>query len=133
MGNFEVIAHMKIRAGQLDGFTAQAAELMRLTRQKDTKTLRYDWFIDEAAMECEVHELYTSEEGLIEHNMHVVDARDALFKNYASDHRMSFFGRVSSQIVELTKMHGGSPAVYSFVQGLAEPAKEKPASAHAAL
>lgn len=133
MGTFEVMARIKIRPGQLEGFKAQAAELMRLTREKDTKTVRYDWFIDEESMECEVHEGYTSEEGLIEHNMHVVAARDVLFQKYAYDHRMSFFGDVSPRILELTKMHGGSPSHYSFFQGLGAPGKSEPKSASATI
>ncbi len=131
MGTFEVIARLKIRPGKLLGFKAQAAELMRLTHEKDTKTICYDWFIDEDAMECEVHEGYASEEGLIEHNIHVVEARDLLFREYAYDHRMSFFSEVSPRVVELTKMHGGKPSVYSFFQGLETSAKSKPRSASA--
>jgi quinol monooxygenase YgiN len=68
MGHLEMIAHMKIRPGQLQGFKAQAAEILRLTREKDTKTLRYDWFINKDGTECEVHEIYVNEEGLKEHN-----------------------------------------------------------------
>ena len=45
MSHLELHAHLKIRPGQLEGFKAQAAELVRITRQQDTKTLRYDWFI----------------------------------------------------------------------------------------
>lgn len=71
-------ARLKIRAGQLEGFKAQAAEIMRLTREKDTQTRRYDWSIDEAGTECEVHETYESEHGLIEHDEHVLEARNAL-------------------------------------------------------
>jgi len=37
--------------------------------------LSYEQFIDEAAMECEVHELCLSEQGLIEHNPHIMEAR----------------------------------------------------------
>ena len=32
MGQLEVIAHLKSRPGQLEGFKAQAAEMLRLTR-----------------------------------------------------------------------------------------------------
>jgi quinol monooxygenase YgiN len=45
MGHLEVHAHLRIRPGELEGFKAQAAEIMRITREQDTKTLRYDWFI----------------------------------------------------------------------------------------
>ena len=50
MSNLEVIARLTIRPGQLEGFKAQAAEIMRLTREQDSRTLRYDGFIDEDAM-----------------------------------------------------------------------------------
>ena len=118
MSRLELIAHMKIRPGQLEGFQAQAAELVRLTQEKDTQTLRYDWFIDQDAMECEVHELYVSEEGLIEHNAHIMEARELLFKEYAFDHRMSAYGEISQQLMDLADRHAGGIAVYSFLQGL---------------
>lgn len=38
---FEVMARLKIRDGELDGFEQQAAEMMRQTREQDTKTLRF--------------------------------------------------------------------------------------------
>jgi quinol monooxygenase YgiN len=118
MGHLELHAHVKIRPGQLEGFRAQAAEIMRITRERDTKTLRYDWFINEDGTECEVHEAYLSEEGLIEHNMHVMQARAVLFRDYAFDHRMTAFGEVSQQLRDLATKHAGGITVYSFLQGL---------------
>src|SRR5437899_1180817 len=70
MAYLEVIARAKVRPGQLEGFKAQAAEIVRVTREKDTHTLRCDWFINEDGTECEVHEAYLSGQGLIEHNTH---------------------------------------------------------------
>ena len=58
---FEVMARLKIRDGELDGFKQQAAEVMRLARELDTKTLRYDWFIDAGQTECEVREGYVED------------------------------------------------------------------------
>jgi hypothetical protein len=51
---FEVMARLKVRDGELEGFKRQAGEMMRLTRDKDTKTLRYDWFLKDDGSECEV-------------------------------------------------------------------------------
>jgi len=85
MAYLEVIARAKVRPGQLEGVKAQAAEIVRVTREQDTHTLRCDWFINEDGTECEVHEAYLSEEGLIEHNQHVVEVRDALFRDHAFD------------------------------------------------
>ena len=118
MANLELHAHMKIRPGQLAGFTEQAAEMMRLTREKDTRTVRYDWFIIEDRTECEVHEAYLSEQGLIEHNTHIMDARAILFEKYAYDHRMTVFGEISPELRELFDKHAGGVAVYSFFEGL---------------
>ena len=118
MSHLELHAHMKIRPGQLEGFRAQAAEILRITREQDTKTLRYDWFIREDGTECEVHEAYANGEGLVEHNAHVMAAREILFREYAYDHRMTAFGEVSPQLRELANRHAGGMAVYSFLQGL---------------
>jgi quinol monooxygenase YgiN len=118
MSHFELHAHLKIRPGQLEGFKAQAAELIRITREQDTKTLRYDWFIKEDGTECEVHEAYVNEEGLFEHNMHVMEARAVLFRDFASDHQMIAFGEVSQKFRDLTKKHAEGFAVYAFLQGL---------------
>ena len=118
MSHFELHAHLKIRPGQLEGFKAQAAELIRITREQDTKTLRYDWFIKEDGTECEVHEAYVNEEGLFEHNMHVMEARAVLFRDFAFDHKMIAFGEVSQKFRDLTRKHAEGFAVYAFLQGL---------------
>jgi quinol monooxygenase YgiN len=70
MSRLEVNARMAIRDGRLEGFKQQAAEIIRLARERDTKTLRYDWFLSSDRTECEVHEVYESSAGLIEHRMH---------------------------------------------------------------
>jgi len=122
MNNLEVIARLKVGPGQLEGFKAQAAEILRLTQEKDTQTLRYDWFLNEGETECEVHEAYLSEEGLIEHNQHVVAARNALFGDFAFDHRMSVYGEISQQLSDLFKKRAGGVGRFSFVQGLEQAA-----------
>ena len=53
MAVLELGAHMTVRPGQLEGFKRQAAECIRITKEKDTHTLRYDWFL---SLECEVRD-----------------------------------------------------------------------------
>ena len=119
MANLEVHAHLKIRPGQLEGFTTQAAEIMRLTREQDTHTLRYDWFINEDGTECEVHEMFPDEQGLIEHQMHIMEARTVLFRDYAYDHQSTIYGEISENFVNFVKERmGAAPLVFSFLQGL---------------
>ena len=122
MGTLEVIARLTIRPGQLEGFKTQAAEIMRLTRELDTKTLRYDWFIDEDAMQCEVHEVYTGEDGLLEHSMHIMEPRAVMFEKYASGHRMSFFGPISQRLIDTAHQHADESHMYARFQSLEQSA-----------
>jgi quinol monooxygenase YgiN len=122
MDRLDVTAHGTIRDGKLEGFKRQAAELIRQTKEKDTKTLRYDWFISSDGTEFEVLEAYVNSEGLMEHSMHIGEARNVLFSEFASDHRITVHGDPSEQLVELVNTHapGGAGGVkwYSFLQGL---------------
>jgi quinol monooxygenase YgiN len=118
MGHLELSAHMTVRAGCLDGFKKQAAELIRITKEKDTRTLRYDWFLSSDGTECEVREAYTSPEGLIEHNTHILEARTKLFKEYADNHFMTVYGDPSQPLLDLLNVHKVGFKWFYFVQGL---------------
>ncbi len=118
MALFEVSAHMTVRPGQLDGFKKQAAECIRITREQDTRTLRYDWFLSSDGTECEVREAYTSPDGLIEHNMHILEARARLFKDYADNHFMTVYGEPSQQLLDLLQLHAAGFKSFSFLRGL---------------
>ena len=118
----DVTAHGTIREGKLEGFKRQAAELIRQTKEKDTKTLRYDWFISSDGTEFEVLEAYVNSEGLVEHSMHIGEARNVLFSEFADDHRMKMYGDPSPQLVEhvnaVPPEHLRGVKWYSFLQGL---------------
>ena len=118
MSYLEVSAHMTVRPGCLEGFKRQAAECIRITKEQDTRTLRYDWFLSSDGTECEVRESYTGPEGLIEHNSHILDARTRLFKDYADDHFMTFYGDPSPALLDLLKAHQVGYKWFTFVQGL---------------
>jgi quinol monooxygenase YgiN len=83
MSKLEVSARMTIRNGKLEEFKRQAAECIKQTRDKDTKTLRYDWFLSSDQTECEIREVYESSEGLVEHRTHIGEALDKLFNEFA--------------------------------------------------
>jgi quinol monooxygenase YgiN len=120
--HLQVIARVKVRPGQLEGFQTQAAEILRLAQEKDTQTLRYDWFLNQDKTDCEVHEAYRSEEGLIEHSEHVVAVRDAWFRDYAFDHRMSVYGEISPHLSDLFNKHAGGVSKFTIAQGLEQAA-----------
>lgn len=118
MAHLEVSAHLTVRPGCLEGFKRQAAELIRITKEKDSRTLRYDWFLSTDGTKCEVREAYTGPEGLIEHNTHILEARTKLFKDYADDHFMTLYGEISQPLLDLLKLHGVGFTWFTFVQGL---------------
>jgi quinol monooxygenase YgiN len=129
---FEVKARLKIREGELAGFREQAAEMMRQTREKDTKTLRYDWFLSDDGTECEVREGYVDADALIEHAHNVAEARDKLFRDFAYDHEMTIYGEPSPALAALMKQLASVVPFkrFSLLQGLGadvEAGREVPA------
>ena len=119
MSKLEVSARMTIRKGKLEGFKQQAAECIRQTKEKDTKTIRYDWFLSDDETECEIREAYESAEGLVEHRMNIGEALDKLFTEFADDHAVSVYGEPSPRLLEMAKrMPQGSVKWYSFLRGL---------------
>ena len=118
---YAVTARLKVREGELEGFKRQAAEMMRLARERDIKTLRYDWFLSSDGTECEVHETYVDADALVEHAQHVAEARDKLFRDFADGHHMTFYAEPSPLLAEAMKaIPPGAVKVtqFSFFQGL---------------
>jgi quinol monooxygenase YgiN len=112
---FEVTARLKIREGELEGFKQQAAEMMRSTRELDTNTVRYDWFLSDDGTECEVRETYANADALIEHSQHIAEARDKLFRDFADDHRVAFYAQPSPALAEALKaMPAGAVTLRQF-------------------
>jgi hypothetical protein len=124
MSYLEVIAHLKVRPGQLEGFKAQAAEILRVTREKDRHTLRCEWFLNEDGTACEVHELFPDEAGLVEHSMNIMEARGVLFRDHAYDHHSTLYGEVSQGFIDLVTERMGPPTRFALLEGLESSAAE---------
>jgi quinol monooxygenase YgiN len=124
---FEVTARLKIRDGRLDGFKEQAAEMMRIAKEQDTGTLRYDWFVSDDGTECEVREAYTDADALLEHGMNVAEARDKLFRDYADGHHMTLYAEPSPALAALIEKLAGHVdfTQLTFFQGLDSPVREE--------
>jgi quinol monooxygenase YgiN len=117
---FEVVARLKIRDGELDGFKRQAAEVLRVAKEKDAKTLRYDWFLSDDETQCEVREGYLDPDGLLEHSDHVWEARAKLFHEFAYDHDMTIYGEPSEALTATFEEMGDAVTFTQFwlFQGL---------------
>jgi steroid delta-isomerase-like uncharacterized protein len=117
---FEVAARIKVRDGELDGFKLQAAEIMKQVKEKDTKTLRYDWFLSDDGTECEVREGYVDADAVLEHAQHIREARSKLFSDFAYDHNMTLYGEPSPALAAAFDSLGSAVTYkkFSFLQGL---------------
>lgn len=122
MGQFEVSARMKVRAGLREEFERQAAEVLRLTSEKDTRTLRYDWFLSDNGVDVEIREAYVDADGFLEHRRNIDTALSKLFSDFADDHNVAVYGEVPDELVEFanTRMPPGSVKWYRFLDGLAQ-------------
>jgi quinol monooxygenase YgiN len=112
---YEVTARLKIHEGGLEGFKHQAAEIMRQANEKDTKTLRYDWFISDDGAQCEVREGYVDADGLLEHSDHVGEARATLFHDFAYDHDMTIYGQVPQALADVFEAMAGHVTVHRYL------------------
>ena len=117
---FEVTARIKVRDGKLEGFKQQAAEIMRQVREKDTKTLRYDWFLSDDGTQVEVREGYVDADAVLEHAQHIAEARAKLFRDFAYDHDMTLYGEPSPALAAAFEAMGGAVQYtkFSLLQGL---------------
>jgi hypothetical protein len=95
--------------------------MMRQTREKDTGTLAYDWYLSQDGTQCEVREAYVDADALVEHAFHVREARDRLFAEFAYDHKMTFYGEPSPRLVALVDKIGVDVRYFTLLQAL-EPA-----------
>jgi quinol monooxygenase YgiN len=117
---FEVTARLKVREGQLEGFKEQAAELMRQTKEKDTGTLRYDWFLSNDGTACEVREGYVNADALLEHANNIGEARAKLFRDFAYGHDITIYGEPSPALAQAMDALAGVVQFnrFSHFQGL---------------
>jgi len=120
MRALEVSVRMKVRDGQLEGLKEQATRCVKETKDKDIKTLRYDWFLSSDGTECEIREAYVDSDGVIEHRVKTVaQATNELFSNFADDPAVTVYGDASPELIEFANARMGDAVKwYSFLQGL---------------
>lgn len=75
-GGIEIYTRFDIRDGELEAFKARGAELLAVVRDNDPGTLRYDWFYDEAQLQCVVMDTYADAQGMFAHMRNAHDAHE---------------------------------------------------------
>ena len=113
----EISAIFKIPKGKLEEFKRLAAESIRLSKEKDTGTLKYDFYISSDETECELREEYESSEAVLEHMANLSEVQGELFSDFPIDH-VNVYGNPTTELLEAAKDF--DIRVYSFSQGLEE-------------
>lgn len=79
MSTIQSVARFKIHPGKLEQFKRLSEQCVRLAREKDTGTLRYELFFNADQTECVVHEEYIDSEACILHFRNMGDTAAAIF------------------------------------------------------
>ena len=114
MNAIQVTARAPIPQGKLEEFKALAAQCMQIVRERDTGTLQYDWFLNEAQTECVVRETYRDSDAVLEHITNLGPAMGAMLG--LCEWSFEVFGAPSSRLVEAAAAL--SPRVYLPFQSI---------------
>ena len=113
----EISAVMKIPKGKLEEFKELAAESIRLSKERDTGTLKYDIYISSDETECEIREEYKNSEAVLEHMVNLSEVQEKQFSDFPLVH-VNVYGDPSPELLEAVKNFDIN--VWSFSQGLEE-------------
>ena len=97
MSELRALARAKIHDGKLEEFKELAAECMRITRERDSGTLEYDWHFAPDMTECIVLERYRDSAAVLEHLQNLGETVRALFS--AADVSLQVMGKPSAELM----------------------------------
>jgi quinol monooxygenase YgiN len=115
MNKIQISAVIKIPEGKAEEFKKSANECIKQVKEKDTGTLKYDWFLNSDQTKCEVREEYESSEAALQHMMNHGPLLQETFKEFPLE-RLAIYGDLSPQLQGMAK--GLNANVYSFLSGL---------------
>jgi hypothetical protein len=104
-----------VRTGQR-GAIAQAAEIVLLSREQDTHTLRDDWFSEDGT-ESEFHEMFDEKTGADRASAAQHAGTDGPFPRLRDRPQVDPHGEVWQDFRNLVNERA-APAVFPFLQGL---------------
>jgi quinol monooxygenase YgiN len=114
MDAIQVTARLTIHEGKLEEFKELAAQCMRSVRERDSGTLQYDWFFNDAHTECVVREAYKDSGAVLEHIANLGPTMGALLG--VSDMALEIYGSPSAELAKAAA--GLAPKTYSPFQSI---------------
>ena len=104
MSEIQGIARLKIADGKLEEFKRVASQFMQVVRTKDTGTLQYELYFNDAQTECLVFERYRDVESLLQHQKNIGGLVSALLET--STGSSVACGKATPELIEALE---GSP------------------------
>ncbi|NNE34141.1 MAG: hypothetical protein HKN13_02825 [Rhodothermales bacterium] len=98
MNTIHSSAWLKIHPGKLDEFKDVARRCMESVRTKDTGTLQYDWFLNDAGTVCAVREAYRDSDAVFEHMGNLGDTLGDLMAVCEMD--LEIYGTPSQPLID---------------------------------
>jgi quinol monooxygenase YgiN len=99
---------------QYEQFKEASQALLEIVREKDTKTIRYDWFYDDENCECIAMDTYAGAQGMFEH-MTNANTRHSKMLEYCTVFT-EFLGELPEQA--MSRVAHYDPNIVAFYRGL---------------
>lgn len=104
MSAIQATARLKIHDGRLGEFKAAANRCIESVQAKDSGTLQYDWFLDEAGEECVVRESYRDSASVFEHMENLGPILGGLLDTCVME--LEIYGEPSEALVKVLRGFG---------------------------
>lgn len=112
--SLHTIARLRIHEGKLAEFKNIGKQCRDIVAEKDSGTLKYDWYFNADETECVVRESYTNSDAMMEHMGNLGDVLGSLLA--LADIELEFHGDLSQQLKDAVAPFG--PKIYSLGFGL---------------
>jgi quinol monooxygenase YgiN len=114
MNHIETYAKFAIHSGKLNEFKQRVATLVKVVRERDSATLRYDWFINEEKNEAVAMDTYKDETAMYAHQKNAGHYLGEVLE--CADMAVEFLGMPSAPARE--KIAKFKPRLFAFHSGL---------------
>ncbi len=109
MSEIRGVTRFKFHEGKVEEFKRVSAQVVDVTRAKDTGTLQFEIYFNDDQSECVVYERYRDSQAVIEHAAHVGDLMKGIFATglvVSSE----LLGEPSAGLIAM--MAGGGPPLF---------------------
>ena len=112
--HLEICSKFQIEPGRLDEFKSCAAAVLEVVKDKDPGTIRYDWFYDDANLQCLAMDSYRDADAMFAHMGNASTPHARLLEIATTD--TEFLGALSQRAYAAIAKY--QPRIWTFHDGL---------------